>query len=44
MLYRISGGIGFILLGLSMAGNALVSNGVTGVILVVAGVALLAGI
>jgi len=44
MVYKIAGGIGLALLGASLAGHPLVSGVVTGLFLIVAGVALLAGV
>lgn len=45
MLYKICGGIGLALLGLRLIGIGVASLGmVTGVILIVAGIALLAGL
>lgn len=43
-VYRVAGGIGFILLALPMLGLGQVPPVVTGIVLVIAGVALLAGI
>lgn len=44
MIYRISGGIGLLLLGLSTLGVAAIPGAIIGVCLLVAGIALLAGI
>lgn len=43
MVYRICGGIAFLLLGLSAVGIAQVPEYLTGVFLIIAGIALLAG-
>ena len=43
MVYKIIGGIGLILLGASMAGFTPITLTVVGIILIVAGIALLAG-
>lgn len=43
MVYRIAGGLGLALLGLGALGIAHISNELTGVFLLVGGIALLAG-
>lgn len=43
MVYKIAGGVGLTLLGLSMLGLTAVPQVLTGVLLLIAGIALLAG-
>ncbi len=43
MVYKIAGGIGLILLGLGMAGIGGIPHALTGIVLAIAGIALLAG-
>lgn len=44
MVYRVTGGVGLLLLGLSTAGFLSVGSGLIGIVLIIAGIALLAGV